>query len=65
MILGKRIRRALDYLHQSKRDEDNNIPTQLEKGDIPAMIISALIVFLPIALLVLLIMVGIAWLWIK
>lgn len=65
MILGKRIRRALDHLHQSKRDEDKSNPVQLEKGDMPAMIISALIVILPIALLVLLIMVGVAWLWIR
>lgn len=65
MILGKRIQRALDHLHQSKNNEANLNPLPLEKGDLLAMIISAMIVILPIALLVLIIMAGVGWLWIK
>ena len=65
MILGKRIQRALENLHQSKNNEANTNPLPLEKGDLPAMIISAMIVFLPIALLALIIMAGVGWLWIK
>ena len=65
MIFEKRIRRAFDYLkdmrEQRRANSDEEI-LPLEKGDMGAMIFSALITILPIALLVLLIMAGIPWL---
>lgn len=41
--------------------EDDELANKLEKGDVPAMIISALIVFLPAALIFLLIAVGVGY----
>jgi len=38
----------------------NNI--ELEKGDFPAMVIAAIITFLPVLIIVLLIFYGLAWL---
>lgn len=65
MIFEKRIRRAFDYLkdmrEQRRANSDEEI-LPLEKGDMGAMIFSALITILPVALLVLLIMGGIPWL---
>ena len=41
--------------------EDDELANKLEKGDVPAMIISALIVFLSAALIFLLIAVGVGY----
>ncbi len=65
MIFEKRIRRAFDYLKEMREQRRANSDEEilpLEKGDMGAMIFSALITILPIALLVLLIMAGIPWL---
>lgn len=64
MLLDKRIKRAFQHLREKRLEreahQDESLP--IEKGDMAAMIISALIVIVPIALLVLLLMVGIPWL---
>lgn len=67
MFFQKRIDRAMKLSEERKNrepvcdkltvDENSN---QTEKGDLPAMIISALLVFIPAALAVLLIMVAIS-----
>ncbi|MBQ6431350.1 MAG: hypothetical protein IJJ99_05710 [Oscillospiraceae bacterium] len=69
MLFQKRIKRAFDYLEEKKQREAEENPenTQedlkpsikdiLEKGDIPAMLISAFLVILPIAIIVLLVIV--------
>ena len=65
MIFEKRIRRAFDYLKDKREQRRANSDEEilpLEKGDMFAMVFSALITILPIALLVLLIMAGIPWL---
>lgn len=65
MMLRKRIARAMEYLknrrNESSLPDEGEVP--LEKGDMKAMIISALLVFLPIALATLLVMVLLAGLW--
>jgi hypothetical protein len=61
------VKRALSWLHADKEKrreqetENVDMSQQLEKGDIPAMIISALIVILPVALLALLILALFGW----
>ncbi len=67
MFFQKRIDRAMKLSEERKNrepvcdkltvDENSN---QTEKGDLPAMIISALLVFIPAALAVLLIMAAIS-----
>ena len=61
------VKRALAWLHADKEKrreqetENVDMSTQLEKNDIPAMVISALIVFLPIALVALLVICLFGW----
>ncbi len=69
MLFQKRIKRAFDYLEEKKQREAGENPENvqeelkpsikdtLEKGDIPAMLISAFLVILPIAIIVLLVIV--------
>ncbi len=68
MILQKRIDRVFSYLREKADERRSNTPQQdeihLEKGDKLAMILSALIVIVPVALVVLLIIVGVAALWV-
>ena len=69
MLFQKRIKRAFDYLEEKKNTEAEMNPEafqedakpsfkdELEKGDIPAMLISAVLVILPVAIIVLLVIV--------
>ena len=64
MLFQKKVDRAMDYAHetgghdpdkdQEEREED--IRKEVEKGDTLAMILSALIVMLPVAVVVLLLL---------
>ena len=64
MLFQKKVDRAMDYAHeigghdpdkdQEEREED--IRKEVEKGDTLAMILSALIVILPVAVVVLLLL---------
>lgn len=63
MIFQRKYDRALKNVQEKnagspKALEDEELANKLEKGDVPAMIISALIVIVPVALLFLLIAVG-------
>ena len=68
MILGHRFERAMALMKERKTQREQNLPAgqeelQLEKGDLLAMTLSALLVIMPIVLVVLLVMVLIAGLW--
>lgn len=67
MIFQKRIERAFSNLRERAGERKKAAPYQdeiiLEKGDKLAMILSALLVIVPVALAVLLVMVGVAALW--
>ncbi len=72
MIFGKKFESALAWLHGKKRDAAEKEPEPLteaplqdsmEKGDMAAMIISAFLTIVPVVLAVLLVMVGVAWLF--
>lgn len=67
MILQKRVERALNHLREkSEARKGYDTPHEeisLERWDKLAMILSALLVIVPAALVVLLIMVGAAALW--
>jgi hypothetical protein len=66
MLFGKRLNRAFERLQRDKaertknEESDTRLKDQMEKGDLFAMFVSAFLVLLPAALVVLLIMVGIA-----
>lgn len=66
MLFGKRLERAFERLHKDKAERVKNeepyvrLKDQMEKGDLFAMIVSAFLVLLPVALVVLLVMTGIA-----
>ena len=69
MIFQRKYDRALQNVKDKnsgspKALEDEELSNKLEKGDVPAMIISALIVILPAALLFLLFAVGIGYFFI-
>lgn len=68
MILQKRIERAFSFLKDkaeaSKTDASHEGSFPLEKGDRTAMYISAFLVFVPVVLLMLLVMIGVAAVWI-
>ena len=59
MIFKERQKRAMDTMnHRNKEVDDNPFSKDnLEKGDLPAMVISALLTFLPIILVIALIMI--------
>jgi hypothetical protein len=67
MMLQKRIERVFTNLREKSAERKSRSPQNeeiyLEKGDKLAMILSALLVIVPVALVVLLIMVGVAALW--
>lgn len=58
-MLQKRIERGMQWLKERRvlRDDAEEMP--VEKGDVRAMIVSAMLFILPVALLALLVMVGI------
>ena len=51
--------------HSPKALEDENLADKLEKNDALAMILSALIVIVPVALIVLLIVSGVGYFWVS
>ena len=68
MILGHRFERAMALMKERKALREQNLPAgqeelPLEKGDLLAMTLSALLVIMPVVLVVLLVMVLIAGLW--
>lgn len=71
MLFQKRIDRAFKHQAEANKDRKEKGDEELrpsdimEKGDLPAMIIAALITILPAALLVLLIMCFVGWLFIS
>ncbi|MFA5447484.1 MAG: hypothetical protein WC233_04340 [Sphaerochaeta sp.] len=62
MLFPKKIKRVLDVEGAEKRHA-SEIKEELEKGDIPAMIISAFLVFTPVILLLIGIVWGLYWLF--
>lgn len=59
MLFPKKIRRVLDV----RKAEEKELTEELEKGDIPAMIIAAFLVFTPVILLLIGIVWGLYWLF--
>ena len=67
MLFRKRIQRAFDHAFWKKdksvsKEPDNTLASDMEKVDLAAMIIAALLVLVPAALVALLFIAGIAWL---
>jgi len=57
MMFQKKLDRAMDWIKNSNEDNEQDRTTlELEKMDIPAIIISALLVFSPIFLILILIL---------
>ena len=70
MIFQRKYERAMKHLKEQtgeshKALEDENLADKLEKNDALAMILSAMIVILPAALLVLLIVSGVGYFWVS
>lgn len=69
MLFQKRIDRAFRYQSETKQNRDEpeeQTPADLmEKGDLAAMILAALITIVPAALLVLLLMAAAGWLFLR
>jgi len=62
MLLPERIKAYLPKKKTQKELDEHYDNVELEKGDIPAMIIAALITFLPVVVLILAAFYGVAWL---
>lgn len=70
MIFQRKYERAMKHLKEQTGDspkalEDENLADKLEKNDTLALILSALIVLLPAALIVLLIVSGVGYFWVS
>ena len=70
MIFQRKYDRAMKHLREKTGDspkalEDENLADKLEKNDTLALILSALIVFIPVALIFLLIVAGIGYFWVS
>ena len=70
MIFQRKYERAKKHLKEQmgeapKALEDENLSDKLEKNDTLALILSALIVFVPAALIVLLIVAGVGYFWVS
>ena len=70
MIFQRKYERAMKHLKEQtgespKALEDENLADKLEKNDTLALILSALIVLVPAALIVLLIVTGIGYFWVS
>lgn len=70
MIFQRKYERAVKHLKEQtgespKALEDENLSDKLEKNDTLALILSALIVFVPAALIVLLIVAGVGYFWVS
>ena len=62
MFIPERIKSRLPK-KKTKEELDNHFDEiELEKGDLPAMIIAALITFLPVLIITLLVVYGLVWL---
>ena len=61
MLFPKKVRRVLDIDKAEKEFKEDFRREELEKSDVPAMIFAALLVFLPAALIVTLVMIGIPY----
>ena len=59
MLFPKKIRRVLDV----KKAEKKEFTEELEKGEIPAMLIAAFLVFTPVILVLIGIVWGLYWLF--
>ena len=70
MLFQRKYDRAKKLLKERTGDspkalEDENLADKLEKNDTLALILSALIVFIPVALIFLLIIAGIGYFWVS
>ena len=70
MIFQRKYERAKKHLKEQmgeapKALEDENLSDKLEMNDTLALILSALIVFVPVALIVLLIVAGVGYFWVS
>ncbi|MBR6569799.1 MAG: hypothetical protein IKK75_05040 [Clostridia bacterium] len=70
MIFQRKYERAMNHLKEQRGEspkalEDENLSDKLEKNDTLALILSALIVLVPAALIVLLIVTGIGYFWVS
>jgi len=70
VIFQRKYERAMNHLKEHtgespKALEDENLADKLEKNDTLAMILSAMIVFIPAVLIVLAIVVGIGYFWVS
>ena len=70
MIFQRKYERAVKHLKEQtgespKALEDENLSDKLEKNDTLALILSALIVFVPAALVVLLIVAVVGYFWVS
>jgi len=70
VIFQRKYDRAMKHLREKTGDspkalEDENLADKLEKNDTLALILSALIVFIPVALIFLLIVAGIGYFWVS
>ena len=70
MLFQRKYDRAKQLLKERTGDspkalEDENLADKLEKNDTLALILSALIVFIPVALIFLLIIAGIGYFWVS
>lgn len=70
MLFQRKYDRAKQLLKERTGDspkalEDENLADKLEKNDTLALILSALIVFIPVVLIFLLIIAGIGYFWVS
>lgn len=70
MIFQRKYERAMNHLKEQTGDspkalEDENLADKLEKNDTLALILSALIVFIPATLIFLLVVAGIGYFWVS
>lgn len=69
MIFGRKFSEEMEHLREDKakrtkdETEDKQLKDGMEKGDLFAMIVSALLVFVPVALAVLLVIAGVGFLF--
>jgi hypothetical protein len=62
VFFNKKVKRVLDVEKAEKEFEERMEEVELDKKDRPAMVIAALIVFIPALLLVLGVFLGVIWL---
>lgn len=64
MLFGKKLKllKKPDPEKEKKLRDEIDKQGGLEKGDIPAMVISAMLIIVPVAVIALLVLLGIGWL---